>query len=307
MDFDFISGNFEAERNSALVEKWSRNVEAVRQANEGHYSDLEAVNLATLLENMDREFRVGERKMMLEAPTQASAIGPFKRYAFDILTAVMPTIISNDIVSVQPLKQKLGQVFFLEFLYGTTKGGITQGNTMFSPWQVGTNPTDPNYTSEFVNGEYLGAANGTGNYSGNFAFTPLRSGSINISVTMASGNVTIIDDGQGNLIQQGATPVTVGTVVYASGQYTLALGAATDSPVTANYQYNLEVAPTTIPEVNIQVQEFIIQARARKLKANYAFDAAYDLEISQGINIDDALLQAAASEIRHLTLSCVAA
>lgn len=94
---DYLSENFEEQRNIALVEKWARNVEAVREASGGNYSDQEAVGLAILLENTQREMN-----RSLNEVTQATAIGPFKRYAFDILTAVMPSIISNDIVSVQP-------------------------------------------------------------------------------------------------------------------------------------------------------------------------------------------------------------
>lgn len=169
---------------------------------------------------------------------------------------------------------------------------------MFSWGQVGQVPADPNYTSEYVNGETLGAA-GLTSYSGNFAYTPLRSGTIVITSTNASGNVVINDDGNGNLVLSSATPTNVGTVNYTSGAFTITLSAATTSTLTANYQFNLETAPSTIPDVNVQVNEFIMQARPRKLKAEYSFDASYDLQISQGLNIDDILLQAAASEIRH--------
>lgn len=169
---------------------------------------------------------------------------------------------------------------------------------MFTWGQVGQVPADPNYTSEYVNGETLGSAGST-SYAGNFAYTPLRSGTIVITTATASGNVVINDDGNGNLVLQSATPTNVGTVVYTSGAFTLTLSAATTESVTSVYQFNLETAPSTIPDVNVQVNEFIMQARPRKLKAEYSFDASYDLQISQGLNIDDILLQAAASEIRH--------
>lgn len=208
------------------------------------------------------------------------------------------SIISNEIVSVQPLKQKLGQIFFLSFLYGSTKGTTQANSTMFSWGQVGQVPADPNYTSETVDGEVLGSS-GLSSYSGNFSYTPLRSGTIVVNTTNVSGTVTISDDGQGNLVLNTATPVNVGTVNYTTGAFTLTLSAVTTSEVSASYLFNLETAPSTIPDVNVQVSEFVIQARPRKLKANYSFDASYDLQISQGLNIDDILLQAAASEIRH--------
>lgn len=289
--YDFIT-------DKALVNKWGRYLEAVSEAYGGKVKPETLYSIARLMENTEQAIEASKSRL-LESPTQATAIGPFKRYAFELIPAIMPQIIANEIVSVQPLKQKIGQIFFLQVNYGSSKGAIQQGTAMFSPWQVSNVPTDPNYSSEFVNGEVLGLASSSGSYSGNFAWTPIRSGTIVITATTSSGTVTVVDDGNGNLIQQGATPVTIGTVNYQNGAFTLAFGTAVTSNVTANYRYNLEVAPTTIPEVNVEVLEYIITAMSRKLRANYAFDAAYDLQISQGVNMDDILLKAAASEIRH--------
>lgn len=74
---DYLSENFEQERNKALVEKWARNIDAVTVANEGKYGEQEAIGLAILLENTQREMNHA-----LNEVTQATAIGPFKRYAF---------------------------------------------------------------------------------------------------------------------------------------------------------------------------------------------------------------------------------
>ena len=47
------------------------------------------------------------------------------------------------------------------------------------------------------------------------------------------------------------------------------------------------------------MEETTIQARPRKLKTLYAFDASYDLQLQQGIDMDQALLEAASAEIKH--------
>jgi hypothetical protein len=280
-----------------LLEAWRPNVEAVLEAKGTSFKKDDAVRLAIMLESCKREMARYDRKMALNETTQPTNIGPFKRYAFDILTAVMPNIIANELVSVQPMKQKIGQIFFLNYLFGSNKGATAAGSTMFNWQQVGQTPVDTAYTSDAVNQEYLAGA-GTKNYSGNLAYIPVTPGTIQITTTTGA-NITVFDDGNGNLTDGAPTPQVSGTINYTTGAYSITFLANTTQPLTANYSYNLETAPSTIPQIDIRVDEQIIQARPRKLRALYAFDASYDLEMSQGINIDDALLQAVTSEIKH--------
>lgn len=85
-------------RSKALMEKWNDHVNAVKSVEED-YGDDDSLRLATVLENTQRELEKAERQF--EA-TQPTAVGPFKKYAFDIVTAVMPNLIAEEIVSVQP-------------------------------------------------------------------------------------------------------------------------------------------------------------------------------------------------------------
>ena len=48
----------------------------------------------------------------------------------------------------------------------------------------------------------------------------------------------------------------------------------------------------------MKVEETTLKARPRKLRALYSFDAGYDLKVSQGVDIDAALLEASVAEIR---------
>lgn len=276
-------------KSKKLMEKWSDNVQAVQRVDES-YSDEDGLKLAMTLENTQFELERSQHK--LSEATQPTDIGPFKKYAFDIVTAVMPNLIAEDIVSVQPLQQKIGQIFYLKYLYGSNKGNIKQGDTMFEPYQVGPQGYDASmYSSEYVENEVIGVAGET-TYDGNLAYVPLRPGTIEVDF----GNATATDDGQGNLAGIG---IVSGTIDYETGAFTIEVSTASANQPEATYQYNLEAAPSTIPEVNLKVEERIVTARARKLKALYAFDSAYDLKVSQGIDIDQALLEAVSAEIKH--------
>lgn len=276
------------QRADKLLEKWDDHIDIVQEVEED-FGDDDSLRLATLLENTQREFEKAEKKF---ESTQPTAIGPFKKYTFDIITALMPNMIAEDIVSVQPLQQKMGQIFFLKYLFGSNKGNVKKGDTMFGPHQTAPQGYDAiNYSSEHVEEEQLGEAGET-EYSGNLAYVPLRPGTIEVDF----GNITVTDDGQGNLSGSG---VVDGSIDYENGEYDIELADSAANDPYANYQYNLEAAPSTIPEVDLKVEERIITARPRALKALYAFHSAYDLKVSQGIDIDDALLEAVSAEIKH--------
>lgn len=271
-----------------LLEAWKPNIEAVRSVDNG-YSDERALRLAIMLENTKQELNRAQR---LYEATQPVDVGPFKKHAFDLLTAVMPNLIAEELVSVQPLTQKIGQIFYLKYLFGSNKNGVQAGDTMWSHSEAGPQGYNTtNYSSEVVDQEVLGAS-GDVQYVGNLAYVPLRPGTVSINC----GNATVTDDGNGSLL---VGPNVIGTLNYASGAFDFTLAnAATEDP-EAEYTFNLEHAPSTIPQVNLRVEERILTARPRKLRALYAFDAAYDLKMSQGVDIDQALLEAVVAEIKH--------
>lgn len=187
----------------------------------------------------------------------------------------------------------MGQVFFLKYLFGSDKGNINKGDTMFGPYQVAPQEYgSSDYSSEYVSDEQIGES-GEDSYDGNLAYVPLRPGTIEIDF---GGGVTATDDGQGTI---AGTGISDGEIDYETGEFDITLSDDADNDPLATYQYNLESAPSTIPEVNVKVEERIITARPRALKALYAFHSAYDLKVSQGIDIDQALLEAVSAEIKH--------
>lgn len=271
----------------SILESWDGNIQAVKMADE-NFSDEQAFKLAILLENTNQALVKAERKFINEA-TQSVDIGPFKKHGFDLITAVMPSLIAEEIVSVQPLTQKIGQIFYLKYLYGSNKGSVRKGDVMFDSFQTSPGYANADYSSEHIDNEILHAGGQTV-VEGNLDYTPVRPGTI----TIKGGLAEVMDDGKGNL-KGGAT----GTIDYNTGAYKLTFSSEPSSAVEAEYHFDLEVAPSTIPQVDIKIEEAIVTARPRKLRALYAFDAAYDLEMSQGVDINDALLTATSHEIRH--------
>lgn len=270
----------------ALLESWSRNINAVRRS-DPNFDDEKALKLAAVLENTKKAMR----KAMNES-TQVPDVGPFKFQVFDIITGLYPTMIADQLVSVQPMAAKMAQIFFLRYLYGNDRGIVHAGDDMLSPW-TGAAPYN-NYAGETISEEpvddaVLSAGSGTVTLD----CAPVRKGTLVIT----DGAITLKDNGNGKLLDASSAPV--GDIDYQAGTVTMTASPGTMTDATASYFEDLEFARTNSGEINVKVEETILTARPHKLRSLFSFDAGYDVEMQYGIKLDEAMLQAATSEIRH--------
>lgn len=270
-----------------LMESWHEYTDVVREHIEG-YSDVEATQLSILLENTKSELEVSTGRLYQGTPvvegTDISMIKTFQSQVFDIVTSVMPNLIANDIVSVQPLDRRNGQVFFLKFVYGDTKGGITKGDGMITP-QTGLVGAD--YSGETVS-EVVGVWNSvTEKYevaTGDIAllYQPIQAGSVRfeneLGAKIGVGSFTVASDG---------SKVTVGTLIADAGNITLV------------YEYDLNSFDAKVAQVDVKVESVPVVARPRKLKSIYMFDVAYDLKMSFGLDMDQVIMKATSGEIGY--------
>lgn len=254
-------------------------------------TDEQALKLAIMLNNTDSAIDQVARKY--EGSTQVADIGLFKKHGLAMISAVMPNLIAEDLVSVQPISQKIAQIFFMRYFYGSNRGNVKAGDVMFD--RFASPQMNPNYTSELIENEEIGTGNNTETtFEGNLAYIPVRPGTVMIN----AGAVNCADDGQGKLIGVG---VTSGTIDYASGKFKIVYGTAPTEGelLEATYDQDLEYAPTQMPEISLKIDESTVKARPRRLKALYSFESGFELKQQHGIDIDDALLEASVQEIKQ--------
>ena len=258
------------------------------------FSDEQAMKLGIMLENTEQAF--AKCGSIFESTQTTGVADGLKNMYFDIITAAFPNLIAEQLFSVQPLRQKMGQIFFLKYLYGSSKGNIKKGDEIFTFNNI-AGYDNRNYTGEIVEDEAITeceAGNTVKTFTGNLAYIPLIPGTVHI----LAGAVTAVDNGQGVLTGTGVT----GTINYATGAYEITYTTApVSTDIAANYEFDMGYAPSTIPEIDIQIADTIIQSRPRKLRGTYSLDAGYDLQMAQGINIQDTLLEAAAAQLKHET------
>lgn len=280
-----ISKDMISAKNQFLIKKWNKRIKATESVL-GPMSLDRKVALAVSLENTHHRLKVCEA-------TQPGAIGQYKRYALDIVNAVVPNLIAYDIASVQPIDNRVGMINYISYEYGSNKGQTKAGDMFASSLNMGQ--ADQTYSSRTVDNESV-AATGT-SVTGNLAWLPILPGTVYFQAD--GGSVVGKDDGNGNIVGTG---ITAGTINYATGAISVTLASApTDGDPTVTYDYNNEDVPliNTVPEVNLKITSLPVVARSRKMKAVYAFDAAYELEKEYGQDIDSLLATEVAGEIAH--------
>lgn len=210
----------------------------------------------------------------------------------DIVNAVVPNLITYDIASVQPIDNRVGMINYISYEYGSKKGQTNPGDMFASSLNMGQ--ADMNYSSRTIDNESV-SFTGTA-VSGNLSWLPILPGTLYFEAD--GGSVVGKDDGNGNIVGTG---ITTGTINYATGAIAVTLAAKPSQDPTVTYEYNNEDVPlvNTVPEVNLKITSLPVVAQSRKMKAVYAFDAAYELEKEYGQDIDALLATEVAGEIAH--------
>lgn len=287
-----------------LVSKWGKSglLEGVqvRGRNDRHRLH----TLVTMYENQMNALRSGDA--LLE-DTRSSNAGNFTKFVFPVLRNVFPNLIANEIVSVQPMTAPHGAVFYLDYIYGTTKGS-TQAGTVF-PLNF-----DKNYTSELVENEILATGDGA-NLGGagtalaaTASFSPMRPLDANrgFSVVITASDATTgavlqtaTDNGTGGFTFSPAGGSTAGTINYSNGAiagFKFQNAPALGNLIRITYSYDGEMN-TKMPQMQLDVKQALISANPHRIKAVWSPEAAEDLRSQHGIEAESEMVASVANEI----------
>ena len=282
-----------------LVKKHDRMISAVDKALKesaafgGGLDSERKVSLAIMLDNVSRHFDANAPKVLTESGTQVVDIAKKNEY-LNLVAAVMPTLVAEDVVSVQPLKQKAGVVYYMKHVYDSNRGQIAQGDNISNFVQVGPDadkiPNAFNYSAETIEGEQVVQDGTTGNFT--LAWLPVVPGSVNF---VDNAQKAYKDDGAGKIMQDATT---AGTIDYATGLVSFTSKVTLAEGELVNYAQDLFVAPVNAPAIKTIIADVTITARPRKLKTGFSMDAAYDLAATQNIDLQTILQATATDEIR---------
>ena len=123
-----------------LESRWQETKEALLEGLQGTRRSV----MATTLENT--------RKYLSESATagatSAGNVATLNRVILPVIRRVMPTVIANELVGVQPMTGPVGQIHTLRVRYSDSNDNVTAGEEALSPFKIATSysggGTDPN-------------------------------------------------------------------------------------------------------------------------------------------------------------------
>ena len=182
-------------------------------------------------------------------------------------------------------------VFFLDFEYGNTRYGITQGDAIGN---VNVNPVtgahtytfSPVYSGGMIRGLNIGTGDGN---TAVYAVNNIAGGAA-ILPGLANSFVVYVD----------GVPAPFTETNPATGTITLDANAPNGAAVTVDYA---TATPTeggdNIPEIDFNMRSESVTAEAKKLKARWTLESQQDLLAYHGVNAETELLAVLGDEIRR--------
>ena len=253
-----------------LLEKYSKRLsysnKVYAKNHEGEtLSEARQITIAKVLENTANFLN---ESFSNSVGTQRADMGLFKKFTLDLTTVALPNLIASELVIVKPMSSMSGYIQYIEFVAGSNKGGVEQGDLFNNPFQLGEmNPNRATYTSAAV-------------------VEPVASGEteVNLAWTPVEGKVRAIDEnGTATELTASDNKVTVpaGTVKVA-------------------YLYdNIVIPQNDLPILNARMQGIALQAKARRIAIYYSQMAAFQAKTETGMDLNKALATQACAELSY--------
>ena len=111
-----------------LFENWGAAKEALTDGLKGN----KKVVMETVLENTKSYLS----EAALSGTTMAGNIATLNKVILPVIRRVMPTVIANELVGVQPMTGPVGQIHTLRVRYSETAGGVNAGDEALSPFAI---------------------------------------------------------------------------------------------------------------------------------------------------------------------------
>lgn len=260
---------------------------------EGVSGDYQRAALATLLDNQ-------QEWMENQGYTTSQDVQVFTTLAFPLIRRIYTSLYANQLVSIQPMRQPTGKIFFLDFIYGSRLDPIQRGQRMDYQHDQGQTINDARfYTKGYARGQTLGTGDGTETefeIDHNLTpwletqFTPIKVNT-NLKVYVDSVAQTLVFTGS-------ASPGEVR--VHADiGKFVFGDPPDNGAVVTADFDVRLEGDDSRIPEMTLAMSSDAIAAVTRKLKFRWTLESEQDLRAYHGLSVENELATHAAQEIER--------
>ena len=193
--------------------------------------------------------------------TQRSDIGAYKKFIMNLTNIVMPNLIAFDLVMVKPMNARSGFVTYIEYVAGSNKGGVKQGDLFNNPFQIGEmNESRMNYTAAKVVEEAVDA--------GKTAWTPV------------DGKVEKYNAETGEWEEIEVADIAKGDKI--------------------RYEYdNVLIPQNDLPILNARTADIPLIAKPRRIAIYYSQIAAFEMKTEYGEDLGQNLSEQAVGELKY--------
>lgn len=245
--------------------------------------------------------------VLQEAPQMRDAVGDYviPKVMFPIIRRVMPELIANKLVSVQPIQQPTGVIYYINYDYSNTKGEINAGDEFSGNPQQTTPAFATWYSSEKI-GPFtvkvaaaaaattevdFGAQKGITDFLGTDP-TQYKIKRFEVyNKTTGKAIATVYGGKNDNVVFTPATgtiKVTVPAAAFADG----------DNEFEAFLVYDQE-GSKLIPEMEFHIDHMNVESKSRKLKVRWTKEAEQDMMAYHKIDVEQELVKVAAVQTNY--------
>jgi len=309
---EFFNRENKIEKEKKLIERWSWITEDIAGYDE-------KLNTCIVLENsygkMIQEGQLSQGWLeseilnegaLNEAPMTSANVGSnlIPKVMFPIIKRVIPQLTANKLVSVQPLTQPTGVIYYILYSYSNTKGNIVAKNE----FSMNANQTSPAY-AVFYSSEKVGPFSATMSSGGN---TTISTGS---SITGFLGTdatqftikrIEVYANGAQvptilSTTRDGSFAGTGANVAYAqaTGEITLLDNVVADgTTVTVYFVYDQE-GSKFIPEMEFSIESMTVGSTERKIKIRWTKESEQDMQAYHKIDVESELVKVASLQMNY--------
>lgn len=215
--------------------------------------------------------------------TQRSAMGDYKRFCIALTNVGLPNLIAFDLVHVSPMSSMYGNVAYIEYVKGTTKGESKEGDMTNNIWALGD--VDVNYTGQAVVEPVESFTSGT-------TAVAFKQGAANVRLLDANG--VQVDDADGE--HPATINADTGVITQTSFKATK---SATDVKKIAYTYDNVIIPQETLPTLKAELKNIGLEARARRIAVFYSQMAAFQAKTDYGFDLADGLAEQAVGQLSY--------
>lgn len=281
------------------------------------------------------ESLLNEDEMLNEAPNQSTKVGDnlIPKVLFPVIRRVMPKLIANELVSVQPIQQRTGVIYHMLYQFSDDKGDVSGGseysaNPMvgYGDYDVNENPFAPGKLknqgfAKYYSSEKIGPATAILSVSDldevTIAATEIP-GALNFlgndDTKFRLKRVEVLHKPSGRYVpvrlgENATYDATTGEITFNDVEaifdpdklrnaFEIESGTAFDQDLKIWLVYNQE-ASTKIPEMEFAIGSQTVDTTQRKLKVRWTKEAEQDMNAFHKIDVEAELVKMASMQMNY--------